>query len=179
MQLKKDYVDLKKSHKLLTKQIKSKQSRIDSEKRKCNEVQFLKYGRTVPLEVLDRSHTNSVGLELEQKLQEVQNQARETYGLWVNKIERTKQNLRQETENNTVLLCKCALLTKENHTLNTELNSLCNLDVIEDSTPNDHKRNQELQELVNVAKTQASQIDILKAEIHMLQRKGETLYSVP
>lgn len=170
---------MKKLHKSLTKRIKIKQAHIDLEKRKCNEVQFLKYGRLVPLEVLDKSETNQVGKELQQKLQALENQSKQTYALWQRKILSTRKALKVETAKNTQLFSKCAILTKENLRLNKELAAIGNVDFIEDSTPNDQKRNKELQDLVSIAKTQASQIDILKAEIHMLQRKGGMLYSVP
>merc|ERR1712204_89107 len=54
---KKDYIELKKFYKLLTKKIKTKELKIENEKRKCEQVQFLKYGRLVSLEVLD-ANTN-------------------------------------------------------------------------------------------------------------------------
>merc|ERR1712228_795944 len=74
-QTKRDYLELKKLHKSQTKKIKFKQTNIESERRKCEQVQFLKYGRLVPLEVLDaNTSVNQETVLLSDKLEKIKNE---------------------------------------------------------------------------------------------------------
>lgn len=178
--VKKEYVELKKLHKSLTKKINAKQSNIDVEKRKCEQVQFLKYGRLVSLEVLDLNNTsNAETLALGVKLDKLKAEYKHRHALWDKKLATAKAELRALIERNTKGVEALSALKARQNALKRELDKILDIDVIKDSAPSDQKRNRELQKLVEVAKTQANEIDVLKAEIHMLQRKGGMLYAVP
>jgi len=178
--VKKEYVELKKLHKSLTKKINAKQSNIDVEKRKCEQVQFLKYGRLVSLEVLDLNNTsNAETIALKVKLEKLSAEYKHRHALWDKKLATAKSELRALIERNTKGVEALSTLKSRQNALKRELDKILDIDVIKDSAPSDQKRNRELQKLVEVAKTQANEIDVLKAEIHMLQRKGGMLYAVP
>ena len=140
----------------------------------------MKYGRLVSLEVLDLNNaTNQETVQLQQKLDKIKIEYKHKYKIWENKVNQTKLKLsdmiRQNTQNISILT---SLKSKQNNLID-ELDNILDVDYIKDSAPSDQKRNRELQKLVEVAKTQANEIDVLKAEIHMLQRKGGMLYAVP
>jgi len=178
--VKKEYVELKKLHKSLTKKINAKQSNIDVEKRKCEQVQFLKYGRLVSLEVLDLNNTsNAETLALKVKLDKLSAEYKHRHSACDKKLHSAKANLKTLIEQNTKEVEALSMLKARQNALKRELDKILDIDVIKDSAPSDQKRNRELQKLVEVAKTQANEIDVLKAEIHMLQRKGGMLYAVP
>merc|ERR1712048_151715 len=179
---KKDYVELKKLNKSLTKKMNGKELKIDAEKRKCEQVQFLKYGRLVPLEVLDAGtnmHSNQEQVVLAEQLEQIKKTYKQKLNAMDAKVKQSKENLKNAIMCNTAKVEKMTNLKRLRAALCTELSSILDIDVIADSAPSDEKRNRELQKLVQVAKTQANEIDVLKAEIHLLQRKGGMLYAVP
>merc|ERR1712129_507262 len=177
---KKDYIELKKFYKLLTKKIKTKELKIENEKRKCEQVQFLKYGRLVSLEVLD-ANTNC-GSEQSAAIEKLE-QIKKKYKQKFNEIDvackQSKEKLKDDIMKNTANIEKMTDLKTKRAALCNELSSILDITVIADSAPSDQKRNRELQKFVEKAKTQANEIDVLKAEIHLLQRKGGMLYAVP
>lgn len=180
MELKKDYVELRKLHKSQTKKINAKQSNIDIEKRKCEQVQFLKYGRLVPLEVLDLNNQgNQEAVQLKAKMEKMSGEYKGKLRQWDRKVMRSRDELQSLITHNTQYVETATALRSRQNGLSAELKQILDVDVIKDAAPSDQKRNRELQKLVEVAKTQANEIDVLKAEIHMLQRKGGMLYAVP
>jgi len=179
-ELKKDYVELRKLHKSQSKKINAKQSNIDVEKRKCEQVQFLKYGRLVPLEVLDLNNQgNQEAVQLAAKMEKMSVDYKAKLRVWDRKVMRSRNQLQALIAANTQCIETVTALRTRQNALSSELSQILDVDVIKDSAPSDQKRNRELQKLVEVAKTQANEIDVLKAEIHMLQRKGGMLYAVP
>jgi len=180
IEIKKDYTELKKLHKSLTKKINVKQANIDVEKRKCEQVQFLKYGRLVPLEVLDLNNSiNQETLTLTKKLEKIQKEYKNKLNHIDLKVNRSKKELKSLIMQNTNNLKILTSFKSKQSDLKNELKKILDIDVIKDSAPSDQKRNRELNKLVQVAKTQANEIDVLKAEIHLLQRKGGMLYGAP
>ena len=180
MELKKDYVELRKLHKSQSKKINAKQSNIDIEKRKCEQVQFLKYGRLVPLEVLDLNNQgNQEAVQLKAKMEKMSGEYKAKLRQWDRKVMRSRNELQSLIAHNTQYIETATALRSRQNSLSAELKQILDVDVIKDAAPSDQKRNRELQKLVEVAKTQANEIDVLKAEIHMLQRKGGMLYAVP
>ena len=180
IEIKKDYTELKKLHKSLTKKINSKEANIDIEKRKCEQVQFLKYGRLVSLEVLDLNNsTNQETLQLQEKLNKIKKEYKNKYNAVENKLNLTKKHLQKMIQENTKNISILTSLKSSQNNLIEELDKILDIDTIKDSGPSDQKRNRQLQKLVEIAKTQANEIDVLKAEIHMLQRKGGMLYALP
>ena len=180
VQTKKDYFELRKLHKSQRKKICFQQSEIESERRKCEQVQFLKYGRLVALEVLDAN--NDVSKEtvlLSDKLGKLQKECKQKLSGIEFKLAQSKKELQSKIILNTQNIQKLTALKCKESDLRSELSQILDCDVIADSAPSDQKRNRELQKLVQVAKTQANEIDVLKAEIHLLQRKGGMLYAVP
>ena len=180
MELKKDYVELRKLHKSQTKKINAKQSNIDIEKRKCEQVQFLKYGRLVPLHVLDLNNQgNQEAVLLKVKMEKMSGEYKVKLRQWDRKLMRSRNELQTLIAHNTQYIETATGLQQRQNELSHELKQILDVDVIKDAAPSDQKRNRELQKLVELAKTQANEIDVLKAEIHMLQRKGGMLYAVP
>jgi len=77
------------------------------------------------------------------------------------------------------MLHKVADLTRKKHMLDDELDWMQEHgQTIDPNGPDEIKRNEEMTQLVELAKAQNTEIDALKAEIHMLQRKGGHLYDV-
>jgi len=179
-EIKKDYTELKKLHKSLTKKINLKQANIDVEKEKCEQVQLLKYGRLVSLEVLDlNNQVNPDTVLLRQKLEKVSKEYQRKLNVWTHRVNDTKNELCRLIEENTKNISAMTSLKSVQNELVCELDKILDIEVVKDSAPSEQRRNRELQKLVQVAKTQANEIDVLKAEIHMLQRKGGMLYAVP
>eukprot|EP01083_Nonionella_stella_P289690 985844_1 len=175
---KKDFLDLKREHKQLTKAIRVKQVQIDGERKKCEDVQLLKFGQLIDLEMLERAGSNEAAQKLRTQLEKMERDSARKLVKWDNEIRKAEDDLSMVTYENTRSLEKVAELTKMQYTLEDQLNAASKNIHVQDTGPMERKHTREMQQLVELAKAQATEIDALKAEIHMLQRKGGHLYGI-
>ena len=84
--------------------------------------------------------------------------------------------LRQITQQNTRWLERVAELTKTQYDLEDQLNSSTKNVHVADTSPLDERSDQERRQLLALVQQQEKEIDALKAEIHVLRRKGGHVY---
>ena len=85
-------------------------------------------------------------------------------------------SLEQVTKQNTDKLERVAELTAAQHRLEKELNGTQSRMVVEVG-PSKEKMKAEREQLVSLVKLQAREMEALKAEINMLRRKGDHVYT--
>merc|ERR1712079_431241 len=147
------------------------------EKARCEDVQMLKYGQLVELEGLDSATENEEANLLKKRLEKLTKESNAQIRRWKSKLRVAEDELSTVNFENTKKLTKVAELTEKQYKLDDELDWMHKAPKDVDGTE-EHARNEEMQQLVELAKAQATEIDALKAEIHMLQRKGGHLYGV-
>lgn len=174
-----ELAELKNMDKSLNRRIKQKMSLIEVEKERCEDVQMLKFGQLVSLEVLDSATENEEANLLKRKLEELTKEHFKTRLKWDRKVRKAENDYSLVNRENTKMLHKVAALTSKKHMLDDELDWMQEHgQTIDPNGPDEIRRNEEMTQLVELAKAQNTEIDALKAEIHMLQRKGGHLYDV-
>ena len=78
---------------------------------------------------------------------------------------------------NTQLLERVAALTEQQYSLEDQLNTTTKNVHVTDSSPVDEKSESERAQLLQLVQIQEKEIDVLKAEIHVLRRKGGQIYT--
>lgn len=175
--LKKEISDLRIRHKQLTKHIKTKQSEIDVERKKCEDVQRLKLGRIIEPELLERMSNNQTASELKEKLDALEEESERQVAEWEAKLEEAKSELAKITRENTTRLEQVGELTKRQYSMEEKLNVSTKNVHVGDTGPLEAKAAAERFQLVELVKKQANDIEALKAEIHILRRKGGHVWS--
>jgi len=175
--LNKDFKALRLSHKALRSELDEKRSLIDIEKKKCMDVQMLKFGRTIELSILEKVGEDETATNLKKKLQNMEETSVRELTDWDRKIQECKDELAEITRQNTTWLERVAKLTKAQYDLEDQLNTTTKNIHVADSTPVDDKAEAERKQLTALCQIQEREIDALKAEIHVLRRKGGHVYT--
>mmetsp|Transcript_35408 Transcript_35408/g.86233 ORF Transcript_35408/g.86233 Transcript_35408/m.86233 type:complete len:323 (-) Transcript_35408:76-1044(-) len=182
-ELKDEKEDLRKNQKLLRKQhlqlLKSKkvkEARLKELEARARDVQMLKFGQEVDLEVLERMSVNTVAEELKAQLQKLELQNSRELKAWEAQIQQAAAELANVTKQNTEKLERVAELTSAQHRLEKELNGTQSRMVAEVG-PSKERMKAEREQLVSLVKLQAREMEALKAEINMLRRKGGHVYT--
>ncbi|CEO97919.1 unnamed protein product (mitochondrion) [Plasmodiophora brassicae] len=175
--LRRDYNDLKQEHKLLTRALRQKHAAIEVERKRCEDVQILKFGRLVDIATLELASTNTAAVEILDKLNRLQK-------MWARKLSALDQDianadaeLAQVTNENTRLLHVIAALTEQQYSLEDHLNKASeSIHVGDSGGPSNRHEIEERIRLVKLVRGQSEEIEDLKAELSMLKRKGGYLY---
>jgi WD40 repeat protein len=168
--------DLKRGHKVLLKEIQSKKSLIEIEKRKCEDVQMLKFGQIIDLSILEKVGVDQDATDLRNKLKQLELNSVTKLSDWDKKIQMAKDELSRVTQMNTQWLEKVASLTKAQYDLEDQLNTTTKNVHVADTNPLDERAEEERAQLLDLVQIQEKEIDALKAEIHVLRRKGGHVY---
>jgi len=173
--LRKQQKELRKQHANLARTKKEKEGKIAELEARAYDVQMLKFGQVIDLEVLERMSVNRTAEELKEKLkrQEAKNVAE--LDSWDLKVRQATDRLAAATRRNTELLQMVAELSQQEARLENALNSTQNA-LVAEFAPSTTKDTKERQKLMDTVRIQAREIDALRAEIQMLRRKGGHVY---
>lgn len=175
--LKHEFKELKKQHKSLQKSLRAKQTDIDAEKKKCEDVQILKFGQVIDLNVLEKVGADTEAEELSVKLTELEALSLRKVQMWERKIRAMKEQLADVTQQNTIWLERVALLTHAQYDLEDELNSTTRGMHVAGTDNSEQISKQEKYRLLDLVQKQEDELDALKSEIHVLRRKGGQVYA--
>ena len=177
LSLARQFKDLKKQHRVLLKELAVKREEIGVEKKKCEDVQMLKFGQIIDLNILEKVGVDEGASELRSKLKSLEQTSVHKVNEWDAKIEEGKNELARITEQNTRWLDKVAKLTKAQYDLEDTLNNTTKNVHVADSSPLDDQSDLERRQLLELVQLQEREIDGLKAEVHLLRRKGGHVYT--
>lgn len=168
---------LKRGHKILIKELQQKRDLIAVEKKKCEDVQMLKFGQIIDLSILAKVGVDEGAAELRRKLKVLEGTSVRKLTEWDRRIMEAKNELATITQQNTSWLERVAQLTKAQYDLEDQLNSTTKNVHVADTSPVDEKDSNERRQLLQLVQIQEKEIDALKAEIHVLRRKGGHVYT--
>lgn len=175
-ELKRNHKQLKREHVQLLKSKKVKEEKLKELEARARDVQMLKFGQEVDLEVLEKMSVNKTAEELKQQLKKLEGKNSRELKAWQVQIDEAAAELASVTKQNTEKLERVAELTSAQHRLEKELNSTQSRMVAEVG-PSKEKMKAEREQLVSLVKLQAREMEALKAEINMLRRKGGHVYT--
>ncbi|KAE9011914.1 hypothetical protein PF005_g10384 [Phytophthora fragariae] len=187
-QLRQQFRDLHKQQSVLAREKRLQQETIARAQERSEQLQRLKFGQLVDLEVLDRACDASAvdELQVRVKLREVEGERT---------LRRVKQThpqfqhaILRATEQNTGLLAQIAALTERQAELERELNRNQGsgsgsggdgggLLSMEDDAALAEREMKERNKLVRLVKLQAREVEALKQEIGLLRGKGGKVYA--
>ncbi|DAZ98772.1 TPA: hypothetical protein N0F65_003988 [Lagenidium giganteum] len=176
--LRQQFRDLHKQQNVLAKEKKVQQERIGEIQDKCEQLQLLKFGQLVDIEVLDKACDTTKLHELQTKVQIKEMDAERE----VRKIKQAQhaltQQILQATEHNTSLLSRIAALNERQLALERELNQAnLNQSVLQDESAHLEHEMAERNKLVKLVKLQAREVEALKQEIGLLRGKDGKVYA--
>jgi len=174
--LRRQQKELRREHIQLQKSKKEKQGRIAELDARAYDVQMLKFGQLIDLEMLDRVGSNKGAEELKEQLAKQEAVFAAETKKWNAKLAQSQAELTNLTAENTACLNAVAELTDTQKQLEGVLNSTQGA-LFTDPAAARRREIAERDHLVQVVNSQAKEIEGLKAEINVLRRKGGQVYS--
>ncbi|TYZ67625.1 hypothetical protein PybrP1_000869, partial [[Pythium] brassicae (nom. inval.)] len=170
--LRQQFRDLHKQQNVLAKDKKVRQETIAEIQHRCEQLQLLKFGQLVDIDVLDRACDTSKLGELQAKVRVKEIAGEREAG----KVKQAQQELKREilraTERNTALLTRLAELNERQFALEKELNQASSSQsVLHDDSALLEQEMRERNKLVKLVKLQAREVEALKQEIGLLRGK--------
>ena len=166
-------VDLKSFHKekvRLEKERGAQRANIENWTDKCNELQMLKFGRLIDLDVLEKGSDHTKLEEAEEAVSKVESEYQSTMRKLQEEYDTLNERLAKTTAANTQNLKQMGNLVSRKLTMTRELN-LPKDSFAADPQLTDFKDSIERSKLSAFVKLQYREIDSLKSEITMLRRK--------
>ena len=173
-QLKQEQKELRKQHKQMLRDNKLKEGRINELQSKARDIQLLKFGQLIDLDLLDKMGVNKTTEDLKENLLRQEKQFIHDLAQWNKKIESAKRELADFTQENTNYLNKLAELTSSQRQIDLKLHSTQN-ELFTNPAAQRKKEIAQRDHLIEVINLQSQQIDTLKQEINLLRHKSGKL----
>ncbi|OQS05147.1 phytophthora infestans avirulence-associated protein 3.4F-A [Thraustotheca clavata] len=153
---------------------KSRQNEVIAAVRdKCEQLQLLKFGQLIDIDVLDKACDTGNLNELKAKVRAKEIHNEKQCAQSKTEQQRLKLEILQATEDNTRLLTEIATLSERHFTLESELNQADVNNTLTDDSVQLEREMSERKKLVELVKLQSREIEALKQEVLMLRgRKG-------
>jgi len=175
---------LKREGRQLSKEVELKRKKLTEEEEHCREVQLLKFGQVIELDVLSKVGADDGTEELKNKLRWMEELSERKAREWEAKVAVARDELYKATEENTILLDKVSKLSGLQHEVERELNSQTkSLHVKQHDgrkigiNDGDDTEQQKEKQLLAKIQAQEREIDVLRAEIHALKTKKGRVYA--
>ncbi|QDZ25480.1 hypothetical protein HOP50_17g80200 [Chloropicon primus] len=173
-QLKQEQKELRKQHKQMLRDSKVKEGRINELQSKARDIQLLKFGQLIDLDLLDKMGVNKTTEDLKANLLRQEKQFIHDLAQWNKRIEGAKRELADFTQENTNYLNMLADLTSSQRQIDLKLHSTQN-ELFTNPAAQRKKEIAARDHLIEVINVQAQQIDALKHEINLLRHKSGKL----
>jgi hypothetical protein len=169
-QLKRDYVNENKEKKVVVKTIEDLNS-------KFQDIQMLKFGQIVDLDLIEKSAPNKYVMELQEKVTQAESDNRQGLAKWERKIEKSKQELARVTRENTSFMEQIVNMGYSQLQLDSALNARIANVTVNDTEPMVELKEMERERMKDLLQLQAKEIATLQAEINLFRKKGGHIYT--
>ena len=174
-----NFRNLHKQRNTLDKEKKNKEIAIEDMDRKCIELQMLKFGQIIDLEKLDQNQVENPEEDiLKNKVAKLESMFDDELKKLKTSNEKYRAKLLDVTKVNTQLLAQVASLSGKQLLMERELNNnkSGNGGLVADDEPLLKLDTDEKKKLTHLVALQTKELDVLKAEINLLRRKGGLVY---
>lgn len=144
---------------------------------KFQDIQMLKFGQIVDLDLIEKNAPNKYVQELEEKVTEAEKEHRRKLAEWEKRIERQKKDLSKVTADNTSLMDQIVSMGYSQMQLDAALNARIANVTVNDTEPLIELREMERERLKDLLTLQSKEIATLQAEINLFRRKGGHIYT--
>merc|ERR1719324_381228 len=176
-QVRNNHRQLQRDYGLRIKEKKSVVKNIEELQMKFQDIQMLKFGQTVDLDLIERSAPNKYVQELQEKVTEKEREARSRLAEWEKKIEKQKKDLAKVTCDNTSLMEQIVSMGYSQMQLDAALNARIANVTVNDTEPLIELREMERERLKDLLTLQNKEIATLQAEINLFRKKGGHIYT--
>ena len=173
--LRRQQKELRREHINLDREKGVKERRITELQARAHDVQMLKFGQIIDLDMLDRMGANRGAEDMKANLRRQEEAHAQELRQLDSRIKQATAELSRLTAENTDCLNRVASLTSRKKDLDDQLAS-AQTTLFTDTAAARRKEIRERDRLVQLVNAQAKSIDALKAEIHMLRRKGGRVF---
>jgi len=172
-----NYRKLKRDFVVRNKDKKQAEKKIEDLQRKFDDIQLLKFGQVIDLDLLERSSGNKYVQELTQKVEEVEKDCRTQLASLTKKIESSKGSLQAATKENTSLMEQITQMGYSQLALDQALNARIANVTVNDEEPMKEIKDVEKERMKELLTLQAKEIATLQAEIGLFRKKGGHIYT--
>jgi len=172
-----NFQQLRKDYRLRKKEQKQAILNIDDLHEKFQDIQMLKFGQVVDLELIERSAPNKYVQELQEKVTEAERDNRLRLSDWEKRIEKQKKDLAKVTCDNTSLMEQIVSMGYSQMQLDAALNARIANVTVNDTEPLIELREMERERLKDLLTLQSKEIATLQAEINLFRKKGGHIYT--
>lgn len=144
---------------------------------KFHDIQMLRFGQIVDLDLIEGTAPNKNVLELQDKAAEAEKEQRQRLAEWERRIEKQKKELAKATAENTRLMEDIVAMGYSQMQLDSALNARVANVTVNDTEPLIEQREVERDRLKDWLAMQAKEIAALQAEINLFRRKGGHIYT--
>merc|ERR1719379_2176227 len=156
---------------------KQAEKNIEALQRKFEDIQLLKFGQVIDLDLLERTGGNKYVQELTQKVEEVEADCANQLNSLRNKIESAKMKLSAATKENTSLMEQITQMGYSQLALDQALNARIANVTVNDEEPMKEIKDVEKERMKELLTLQAKEIATLQAEIGLFRKKGGHIYT--
>jgi len=176
-EVKASHKQLQRDFRLRKKEKNQKMRNIEDLEAKFQDIQMLKFGQVVDLDLIERSAPNKIVQELQEKVVEAEAEQRRRLQEWERKIEKQKKELAKVTDDNTSLMEQIVSMGYSQMQLDAALNARIANVTVNDTEPLVEQREMERERLKDLLALQSKEIATLQAEINLFRKKGGHIYT--
>ena len=144
---------------------------------KFQDIQMLKFGQIVDLDLIERSAPNKYVQELQEKVLQAEAEHRRRIADWQKRMEKQKKELLKITCDNTSLMEQIVSMGYSQMQLDAALNARIANVTVNDNEPLNELREMERDRCKDLLSLQSKEIATLKAEINLFRKKGGHIYT--
>jgi len=176
-QVKQNHRQLQRDYGLRVKEKKQKETTIDELQLKFQDIQMLKFGQLVDLDLIEKNAPNKYVQELTEKVWEAEREQRRQLAEWEKKIEKSRKELARVTCDNTSLMEQIVSMGYSQMQLDAALNARIASVTVNDTEPLVELREMERERMKDLLTLQSKEIATLQAEINLFRKKGGHIYT--
>mmetsp|Transcript_56075 Transcript_56075/g.128731 ORF Transcript_56075/g.128731 Transcript_56075/m.128731 type:complete len:1947 (-) Transcript_56075:224-6064(-) len=176
-QVRQHYKQLRRDHVNSNKEKKVAEKQIEELNRKFQDIQMLKFGQVVDLDLIERSAPNKFVQELHEKVKDAEVRCRQKLAHWQAKIENARKDLSKITADNTDYMEQIVQMGYSQLQLDQALNARISNVTVNDAEPTVELKEMEKERMKDLLTLQAKEIATLQAEINLFRKKGGHIYT--
>lgn len=172
-----NYKQLQRDYVTRNKEKQGVQAKIEELEERNQDIQILKFGQTVDLELLEKNTPNKYVRELEEKVQELEKNNMNTIKQWKRKVLNAQEILHHVTQENSSFMDQIVNMGYSQLQLDAALNTRIANVTVNDQEPTMELKELEHERIKDLLTLQTKEIATLQSEINIFRKKGGHIYT--
>jgi len=172
-----NYKQLQRDYVTRNKEKQGVQAKIEELEERNQDIQILKFGQTVNLELLEKNTPNKYVRELEEKVNELEKNNINVIKQWKRKVSSAQEILYHLTQENSSFMNQIVNMGYSQLQLDTTLNTRIANVTVNDQEPTMELKELEHERIKDLLTLQTKEITTLQSEINIFRKKGGHIYT--